>query len=92
MPQSRKTRSFINEFLGLDVNNSEYAVSPAEAIVAENVFTEGGQIEPRPGRQKLAQDQLDPKTTIGLFTYTPPDRSKRSIVIVRVDGIYQRIG
>lgn len=91
MPR-RSMPSHTSEFRGLNVNASEYAVPATEAIVADNVFTESGRVETRPGRVELAEDQLTPQLSLGISTYTPPTAVVRSIIIVRPDGIYQRIG
>lgn len=91
MPRRSKPE-FVGQFLGLNVNDSEYQVPANQAIVADDVIVESGRVETRPGRKELSEDQIDPKPTIGLFNYTPPAGSLRSLIIVRTDGIYQRIG
>lgn len=91
MPR-RSQPAFIGEFLGLDVNSSEYSVPANRAIQADNVFTEAGRIEVRPGRLELSEDQLNPMLSIGIANYTPITASVRSVIIVRPDGIFQRVG
>lgn len=91
MPR-RSRPTFVNEFLGLNVNDSENAVPANQAIVADNVIIESGRVETRPGRRELSEDQFFAKPSLGLFNYTPPTEQLRSIILVRPDGIFQRIG
>jgi len=88
----RRQPAFIGDFIGLNVNDSEYSVLPNQAIQADNVIIEAGRVEPRPGRLELSEDQLAGKASSGLFNYTPPTGSLRSLIIVRPDGIFMRVG
>lgn len=89
---ARRDVSYGGQFIGLDLNNSEYTVPPTHAIVADNVFTESGRVETRPGRLELAEDQGTVKEVIGIHPYASPEESLRSLVLVRTDGIYVRTG
>ena len=87
---ARRPLVFNGVFIGLELENSEYAESPSKAIVADNVIVKSGRIERRPGRQELSEDQGTTSTALGVVNYTPPEQTVRSVVVVRADGIYQR--
>lgn len=89
---SRSSPGFVGKFEGLNVADSEYAVPPSQAIQAEDVIIDMGRVQVRPGRVELSEDQLDPRATLGMFNYTPPNGALRSLIIVRPDGIFQRVG
>jgi hypothetical protein len=88
----RKRPGYVDDFAGLNINESPFSIGPQFAQQADDVIVESGQIEARPGRVELTENQLDPSGTLGLHNYNPPSGSLRSLIIVTPDGIYQRSG
>lgn len=79
------------EFRGLNLSVDKYSAESNYAIVADNVFIDSGRPVVRLGRRELSEDQSTPQRVLGIFNYATVD-GRESMIIVRTDAIYQRIG
>jgi len=88
-PSMRRNVGGKLEFIGVNTTTDKHSLSSGYAIRAEEVFIRSGRVQSRLGRKELSEDQLNPQRPLGLFPYATVN-GNQSMVIVRLDGIYQR--
>lgn len=79
------------EFIGLNTVKDPRTLPPEYLTVANDVIVESGSVEARPGRNELAEAQIYTKQIVGIQYYNIPNNGGRSSIIVRPDGIFQRV-